>query len=464
MNEKSPLLFVIFGATGDLANRKIIPALAQLFSTKLLNREIKIIGFSRKDLSDDDYRQFAKKSIQSAKIDLPEQDLVDFLKLVHYKQGDMNKLDSFDELKIYLSEIGNTFSNGEPEKIFYLALPPNLYEQSFSNLSDSKLVDSFDRILVEKPFGTDINESQRLDRLLGKLFDENQIFRIDHYLAKEAIQNILTFRFANAIFEPLWNGEHIEKIQILLYENGGISNRSNFYNDIGALRDVGQNHILQMIATIVMNDPQGTTAPKIRKSRYEALSKLKLFSGKVEEAAFRGQYDSYVSEIGQNSKTETFFRFKLKVDDQKWHGVPIYVESGKALSENLVEIIVTFKQKKSFVCPIGDVCSYNNVVKFKISPDSKISVLFWTKKSGFNFDVEQKEMTFSFEKNNLTLNSDYQKVLYDCISGDLTLFPSTEEVATQWRVINEILSKWHVLPLEIYKKGIIPSEITKTFN
>jgi len=317
------------------------------------------------------------------------------------------------------------------------------------------------RVLVEKPFGSNAEHAKKLDKTLGKLFKEEQIFRIDHYLAKETIQNILTFRFANAIFEPLWNRNHIEKIEIFLHEDHDASERASFYDGIGALRDVGQNHALQMLAAVIMNDPQGITADKIRTARYEALAKVNPFSKKVEESVFRAQYEGYDRHEGvaDHTKTETFFRLKLAVNDKRWKDVPIFIESGKALAQQKTEIRITFTEKDSFVCPIDDICAYNNVLSINIQPSEQISLKFCAKKPGLTFDLEEKDLSFDYSAGDTSIPDAYEKVLYDCIKGDLTLFPGTEEISTEWRIISEIRKKWQNLPLAKYKIGTAAEDI-----
>jgi glucose-6-phosphate 1-dehydrogenase len=460
MKENKPLTFIIFGATGDLAKKKLLPSLLDLYCKDLLPEKFTIVGFSRKDLSDDDYREFTMNTFASSGEKHPKNKVKDFLGRIYYKQGDLNKVESYRDLNDYivaLDKKAGLCSN----KIFYLAVPPRLYNSTFINLHESKLSETcvvgneWTRILVEKPFGSNVDEARHLDKTLGKFFSENQIFRIDHYLAKETIQNILTFRFANAIFEPLWNNKYIEKVEIIMHETEDASARAGFYDDIGALRDVGQNHLLQMLAAVTMKDPKGTSADKIRKARFDAISKVALPSGAIENYALRAQYEGYSEHDGaeDKSKTETFFKVKLLVNDRAWRGVPIYLESGKALNEDLTEIRITFKDKESFVCPINDVCKYSNVLTIKIKPTEEISILFWKKKAGLDFGVEQKKIAFDYKEDSDPGASAYSKVLYDCIKGDLTLFTSTEEVATQWRIITEILNRWKNLPLIKYKEG-----------
>lgn len=467
MKEKHPITFIIFGATGDLAQKKLLPALMDLYCRDLLPKTFKIIGFSRKDLSDDNYREFVLNSINGRVHNHPQESVDDFLSNIHYKQGDINNIDDYQSLSSYLNKIDE--DNGDcSNKLFHLAVPPNLYENIFKNLSDSGLgspcveheEERWTRILVEKPFGSDSDEARRLDKMLGKLFSEDQIFRIDHYLAKESIQNILTFRFANAIFEPIWNRDLVEKVELNLYEDNGVSGRASFYDGIGALRDVGQNHLLQMLALVAMEDPGSTKSEDIRKARGDVLSNV-IISSDTNDFV-RAQYKGYLSEEGvkKDSKTETYFKLKLEIKNKRWKGVPFYLESGKSLNESKTEIKIVFKDKESSVCPIDDVCRYNNTLTIDIT-DQEISICFWTKKPGLNFDLEQKKLSFKYNIDSYEIVDAYEKVLFDCVKGDQTLFTSTYESATNWNIISKIFKKWSDSPLLEYEKGVNPKEIKR---
>jgi glucose-6-phosphate 1-dehydrogenase len=460
MKEKHPIIFTIFGATGDLAQRKIIPALMDLYCKDLLPDNFNVVGFSRKDLSDENYREFAQNSLSNHKDDHPQEKISEFLSKFHYKQGDLTNMESYESLANYLKEKDENFSDCS-NKVFYLAVPPKLYQPCFENLSKSGLGNPctfkdehrWVRVLVEKPFGSDQDEAKKLDKTLGKLFDEEQIFRIDHYLAKETIQNILAFRFANAIFEPIWNNNYVEKVELKLYETVDVDDRASFYDGIGALRDVGQNHLLQMMALVGMEDPMSLSSKAVRDSRGEIFANISINKKDLSEFK-RGQYDGYLNndEIDTNSKTETYFKIKLGIENKRWKGVPFYLESGKALNEKRTEIKITFNDKESSVCPIDGICKYNNTLTINTEPDKKISICFWSKKPGLKMDLEEKKLSFDFDENPLNVTDAYEKVLYDCIKGDQTLFASTYEIATQWGIISKIFKLWKDVPLFKYKK------------
>lgn len=471
MNDK-PLTFIIFGATGDLAKRKLIPSLLDLYQKKLLGENFSVVGFSRKDLSDDDYREFAKNIIEVGSEKYSNEIISNFLNNLYYCPGDINDIETYHLLDKKLSNLDNS-KHLCSNKLYYLAVPPKLYEPVFNNLAESGLTmpckehqeETWSRVLVEKPFGSNGEEAKRLDKILGKLFDEEQIFRIDHYLAKEAIQNILTFRFANAIFEPIWNKDNIEKVEINLYESGDVSERVSLYDELGALNDVGQNHILQMLALVGMEDPKGFTPELIRKARNEVLSKVVPFDRKIENYASRFQYEGYENEEGVSpkTKTETYFKLKLEINNRRWKGVPFYLESGKALKESKTEINLWFKDKESSVCIDAETCNYNNLLRFEIQPEEKIEILFWSKKPGLSLGLEKKILSFEYDGENKMITDAYQKVLYDCIRGDHTLFNSTSEVMNEWRIISDISEKWKNIPLKKYSKGSDPKDLKNVF-
>jgi glucose-6-phosphate 1-dehydrogenase len=464
MIEKKPLNIIIFGATGDLAKKKLIPAFFNLFNNDVLHQDFSIIGFSRKDLSDLDYRVFVKNILEQKISNIDSHKLEIFLKKIFYVRGLLDEKESYNDLQKYLIKKDLDLKQCS-NKLFYLAVPPNFYESIFINLGESDLIlncnkqiDSWTRVLVEKPFGSNEIEAKRLDKILGKLFDESQIFRIDHYLAKEALQNIISFRFANAMFEPLWNKEHIEKVQIKLYESGDLAGRYNFYDDVGALRDVGQNHILQMMALVAMEDPMSTNTDEIIKSRLNVLSKVTLFEKAINKVAFRAQYNDYELENNKISETETFFRLKLMIKNKKWDNVPFEIESGKGLKEDKIEIKIIFKDRASSVCKDALHCEYNNFINFQIQPEHKISIGFWFKEPGLSFDINQKELSYVYV-DKTSIKDAYEKVLFDCIKGDQSLFTSTEEVSVQWSLISKICHEWKKIPLVKYERGIDPKDI-----
>jgi len=471
MSTQEPLQIVIFGGTGDLAEKKLLPALFDLYVNDYLPKQFSVIGFSRGALSDTDYRKFVK----SALVAKGKSNCEAFLEHIFFTQGDITNDESYLRLKKYLHTKDDAFGVCT-NKMFHLSVPPKLYEPVFTHLAKSKLTEpcethhenssTWTRVLVEKPFGNDATEAKRLDELLGELFNESQIFRIDHYVAKEALQNIVTFRFANSLFEPLWNSNAIESVHVRLYESFGVRDRGASYDGVGALRDVGQNHLLQMLALVTMQDPGENTADAIRKNRAEILSAVELWSDDIEKCVVRAQYDEYIGTKGvsENSQTETYFKTKLRINTEEWKGIPVYMESGKSLDTTQSEIEVRFNHHDSCVCPKDvDATTHQNKIIFRIQPHEGISVTFWIKRPGFEYHLDEKTLSFDYEEDvsDMTRLPDaYERVLLDCIKGDQTLFISTEEIQAQWRLIMDIIEKWNVLPLETYEQGVRADSIS----
>jgi glucose-6-phosphate 1-dehydrogenase len=468
MQNDFPVTIVIFGGTGDLSRKKLIPALFDLYKNDFLKGKFEILGVSRKEITDVDFQNFMRESLSGK-----EGDIESFINRGKYCSADISDADSFNNLVNFLAkqdEQRGVCAN----KIFYLAISPSLYEQAFNKLHDSGLmiecvnpesIKSWSRILVEKPFGNDTKHAEDLDKMLGNLFQENQIFRIDHYLAKETLQNILTFRFGNAIFEPIWNSNSIEKIEVKMYESFDIGNRGNLYDGVGALRDVGQNHLLQMLALIAMEDPKDLSAEMIRGGRAAVLSELRVATDASPRASYtRAQYIGFTETpgINPNSETETFFSIKAEIDNDRWRGVPFYLSSGKALNETMAEISVYFKERNSSICPPDDTKNYQNVINFRIQPKEGIGIQFWSKKPGFDYAVNPTNLKFLYSENESRIPDAYERVLYDCIQGDQTLFVSTKEVIAQWNFIDSVIKEWVNTPILKYEKGIDPTQIGGT--
>jgi len=454
----SPTMLVIFGATGDLSQRKLIPALFHLFAAGYLPQAFQIVGVSRRDIGDAGYQSLAREVLLPFSLG-KESELEQFLTHLTYLAADFSKPESYERLSDHLIAVEGTMGQCA-NKLFYLAVPPASYETIFRELADSGLTipcsdeTGWTRVLVEKPFGNDNETAQKLDALLGLLFKEDQIFRIDHYLAKEALQDVLMFRFSNALFEPVWNSEYIDHVEIKLYESARVSGRGSFYDGVGALRDVGQNHALQMLALIAMENPGMFSAERIREARAHVLGHV----APLDTAdVVRGQYDGYRIEegVGPDSMTETYFRIKLSLESERWRGVPFYLESGKALAESKTEITVHFKAPKDCLCDMPG-HDHGNVITFRIQPNEGITVLFWARRSGFAPGLEPKQLSFSYRDESAPLvriPDAYERVLYDAVMGDQILFTSTDEVMAAWRIITPILELWKNEPLHAYEAG-----------
>ncbi|TSC82396.1 MAG: glucose-6-phosphate 1-dehydrogenase [Parcubacteria group bacterium Gr01-1014_20] len=458
-----PTSLIIFGATGDLSEKKLLPAIFDLYLKNLTPPKLKILGLSRRELTDEEFKNFTKEAIRVKRPGAKEEDLTEFLRTLSYLSG------YFDQTKSY-SAVGEKFLKFDEEfgecsnKLFYLAVPPAHYEKIFKKLAKTGLTipcageGGWTRILVEKPFGNDLKNASKLEKILGRLFDETQIFRIDHYLAKETIQNILTFRFSNVLFEPIWNAQSIEKVELKFLEKNDASKRGEFYEEIGALRDVGQNHLLQMLAAITIENPESLSSSSLRNERTKILKAIKPIRGKdVDLYTARGQYQGFRKEKGvsPHSRVETYFLIKLFVENSRWKNVPFILESGKALKESLAEIAVYFKKTKTCLCPPNSDEKHQNILKFNIQPKEGITVKFWAKEPGFSFNLKPQILSFSYGHSKIKdkIPDAYERILYDCIRGDQTLFASTEEVRASWEFITPILESWHRSKLHTYKKG-----------
>lgn len=445
-----PTSFIIFGATGDLMALKLIPALFHLYTQGMLPKLFRIIGFSRRNLSQEEFQNQVGLILRNHKQHgTKKEDIENFLRLLVYQQGDFDQNTSYVQLAEYLGRVDGEWKCCS-NKLFYLAVPPQHYKDIFINLHDSGLTipcspeEGWTRVIVEKPFGNDLKTAEELDTLLSKLFREEQLFRIDHYLAKEMLQNILSFRFSNDIFEKTWGAETIEKIEITALENIGIDGRGTFYDGIGALRDYGQNHLLQMLALITMKQPKSLTASDVRKERGSVLKKLKkLSSDEIKNNTFRGQYEGYKNEEGvsPNSKTETYFKVKFQLSDSNWKNVPIIIESGKKLQRKK-EIVVTFKHTIPCLCPTH--MHYKNRLVFSLEPKEAITMYFWAKKPGLSYEMEEQKLSFLFRdaRKRKQYIEEYEKLLLDCILGNQLLFVSSDEVKAMWEFVDPIVHAW----------------------
>jgi glucose-6-phosphate 1-dehydrogenase len=457
-----PTIFVIFGITGDLASRKLLPALLSLYSKKLLPPRFAVVGFSRRSFTREEFRELIREKMNIKPGQFREEDVKHFLDHMTYEQGNFDTIPAYTRLAEKLKSIDDRWGQCS-NKLFHLSVPPNLYEGILTNLARSKLTLPCDdktgwtRILIEKPFGNDIETARSLDKLLGRLFREEQIFRIDHYLAKEALQNILAFRFANPMFEPMWRREYVDKVHIKLFEKNGVEGRGAFYDPIGALRDVGQNHMLQMLALIAMNEPKSFTASDIRKERARVLKSLKKMSkGQLKSSVVKGQYAGYKDEQGvsADSTTETYFRIRANLASPRFKKVPFFLESGKSLAESKTEIDIYFKKAKKQKGKVN--ADEQNILTFRIQPDEGIKIKFFVKTPGYGFNTEPKTLKFKYADVLAfsDLPNDYERLIHDAFIGDQTLFASTEEIMASWEFVTPILKNWENIPLKVYEKGV----------
>ncbi len=460
--EQHPTLFIIFGVTGDLARKKIIPALFHLYLEGYLPKKFRVAGFSRRDWSHDQFKAYLRPIIAKTHKRHSKQLVDSFLAMARFAGGTFEDASAYAKLRALLEELDIEIGVCA-NKLFHLATPPSFYETIAKQLARSGLTIpcggplGWTRVLVEKPFGRDLKTAERLDMLFADLFREEQIFRIDHYLGKQTVQNILAFRFSNALFEPIWNAKHIEAVEIILREKGTVAERGAFYDENGALRDVGQNHILQMLALVAMEDPGELDASAIRKARGRALAALSPIKPKELKArVVRGQYKGFRSEpeVAKRSTTETYFRIHAHLGSRRWKGVPFILEAGKALNEDRAEIAVHFKEKPSCVCELEDDQHLRNVLTFHLEPREGIRLRFWAKKPGYTMHVQARDLSFDYHEDRKGHPHDaYEQLLFDAIRGDQMRFASTDEVRASWEFVTPILKHWGALPLTAYVKG-----------
>jgi glucose-6-phosphate 1-dehydrogenase len=450
-------ILVIFGASGDLTKRKLIPALFDLHEQNLLPEKFAVLGASRTKLSDEDFRKKADEFLPA------EKDTSDFKKLLFYEPVSPTEPDNFKNLKDRLENLAEE-KKIEPNYIFYLSTPPSVYESIAQNLAKQKLSKSekyFRRIIVEKPFGTDLDSARNLNKNLLHCFDENQVYRIDHYLGKESVQNMLVTRFANGIFEPLWNRNFVERVEVTSAESLGVEGRGGYYEHSGALRDMLQNHLLQLVGFVAMEPPVVIEANAIRNEIVKVFQSLRpITEEQVADFAVRGQYiasnikgeqiKGYREEQGvdPNSRTETFVALKFYIDNWRWGGVPFYIRTGKKLPARVTEIVIHFKQVPHHLFnSVGMPGPVDNQLVIRIQPDEGILLKFRMKTPGAGFQVQTVNMDFHYsDLAEIRLPSAYERLLLDCMQGDATLYSRGDAVEEAWKFVQPILNAWENNP------------------
>lgn len=441
----SPSVLVIFGVTGNLSQHMLLPALYHLESQSLLPEAFAIVGIFRREPNINELLETAEIQILRSHQDVDPKIMARLKARIHPIKMNSTEPDDFHRLAALLNELDKTFKT-TLNRLFYLAIPPNIFKKVIGNLAGAGLnhpdAHRASRILIEKPFGDDLESAQDLISYMSKHFEEKQIFRIDHYLAKETAQNILTFRFSNPLIEGIWSRQFIDHIQITAIEKIGIEGRAAFYENMGALRDFVQSHLMQLMALVLMEYPQDLTSEAIHSEKLLLLESIEPVAAKhVEDIAVRGQYEGYPEEAGNpDSKVETFAAIKLEVTNSRWGGVPILLRTGKAIAAKATEVVVVFKDRSRR--NLSD-----NLLIIRIQPDEGISLKLLAKKPGFGDELIPVHMDFLYAGSFDGHQPDaYQRVLMDALRGDQSLFATSAEVLASWKLLQPILDAWSKSP------------------
>jgi glucose-6-phosphate 1-dehydrogenase len=456
--------YIVFGGNGDLAERKLLPALYHRDHDGQIPAESRIIGASRTFISDDDYRAFAKAAIEAhVKPENQSQVSVDrFLSRLHYREVDARSDTGWDNLKGLLDEVGT-----DRIRAFYLAVGPSLFSDLANKIAEKGLANDQTRLVVEKPVGRDLASARVLNDTIGRHFREEQVFRIDHYLGKETVQNLMALRFANMLYEPVWKSGYIDHVQITVAEEVGLEGRTSYYDKAGALRDMVQNHMLQLLCLVALEPPSAMNADALRDEKLKVLRALRpINSHNVEQRTVRGQYKagasggaavkSYIDDLNDGeSDTETFVALKVEIENWRWAGVPFYLRTGKRLSQRMSEIVVTFRPipHSIFDASAGNV--QQNQLVMRLQPDEGVKQWLMIKDPGpGGMRLRHVPLDMSFAASFQTRNPDaYERLLMDVIRGNQTLFMRRDEVEAAWEWVDPILNAWE-------DKGLKPQSYT----